>query len=155
MPQPKGNGGRETRGLVPLGLILASDMQSKKPCDFHDTLVRLMARLLDIYMLTSCEHRLPETAANSCRDFLLLYGALSNQAADQGKDLWRVKPKFHLMQELCEFQGVRYGNPRNFWTDRDESFVGLIGTIARPRGGKHTAKSVPVATLNKYRGLVA
>jgi len=153
-PKLKAKGG-ETRGLVPFGLELACQLQEKQNSPYHDTLVKLMARLLDLYMLTSCVDWQPEVAGKSCREFLLLYSSLNRLAQDQGIDLWRIKPKFHLMQELFEFQGTHKGNPRFFWCYRDESFVGLIGTIAHPRGGQHRPATVPVATLNKYRALSA
>ena len=117
--------------------------------------MKLTAKLLDLYMLTSCDEWHAAAATKACRQFLLLYSSLNKQAESRGVGLWRIKPKFHLMQELFETQTPRQGNPRHFWAYKDESFVGLIATIAHPRGGPHTVKSVPVATMNKYRALAA
>ena len=151
-PQLRAKGG-ETRGLVPFGLVLACQMQESAPCTYNDTLKTLMARLLDLYMLTLCGQWHPEVAGKTCREFLLLYSALNKLASGEGSALWHVKPKFHLMQELFEYQGTHQGNPRHFWCYRDESFVGLIGTVAHTRGGNHSPATVPVATLNTYRAL--
>ena len=151
-PKLRAKGG-ETRGLVPFGFALACQMQEKTPCDSNENLVRMMAKLLDLYMVTSLPTWNPEVAERSCREFLVLYRYFNTLAETTGKDLWRLKPKIHLMQELFEYQGHQAGNPRNFWTYRDESFVGFLGTMAHPRGGKHTVASVPVACMNKYRAL--
>ena len=124
--------GAETRGLVPFGFVLATLMHEADPSSYNEAVVKLLARLLDLYMITPCGEWHAEVASKSCREFLLLYAVLQRQAEFEG--IWVVKPKFHLMQELFEFQGPYIGNPRFFWCYRDESFVGLIGTIAHPRG---------------------
>ena len=128
-------------------------MQKAKDVPFHEMLVKLMANLFDLYMVTGHGKWKPEVASNARRNFLLIYASLRNESLANGRDLWVIKPKFHLFQELFEYQGAFLGNPRNFWCYKDESFVGFLATIAHPRGGKHTAASVPLATLQKYRAL--
>ena len=68
---------------------------------------------------------------------MTLYSALSKEAADdEASHRWRLEPNVHLFQEVAEFQGPAHGNPRNFWTQADEDFVGWIVKIARSRGGQ-------------------
>lgn len=45
---------------------------------------------------------------------------------------WRIKPKLHLFQELCEF-GAR--DPQNFWCYMDETFGNVCAILAVRRGG--------------------
>ena len=52
---------------------------------------------------------------------------------------WRLKPKLHMMQELCELQT---DNPSQNWTYQDEDFGGSMAACARVRGGSATAKVV-------------
>ena len=61
---------------------------------------------------------------------------------------WRVKPKMHLMQELCEVQvGCR---PALSWTYRDEEFGGSLAALARRRGGAHSASGVSKSVVLRF-----
>ena len=61
---------------------------------------------------------------------------------------WRVKPKLHLMQELCEEQlGCR---PALFWTYRDEEFGGSLAALGRRRGGAHSASGVSTSIVLRF-----
>ena len=55
-------------------------MHEETPCEFNHTLVKVTTRLLDVYMLTACEDWHPKEAATACRQFLLLYKSLNQQA---------------------------------------------------------------------------
>ncbi len=50
--------------------------------------------------------------------------------------LWHLIPKVHLCQEL-EYQMLELGNPKHYWTYRDESFMGTVKAVciksAHPR----------------------
>ena len=39
-----------------------------------------------------------------------------------------------MVQEMCEVQSELLGNPREFWTYRDESFMGVVSSMAHSRG---------------------
>ena len=70
--------------------------------------------------------------------FLALYSELARSAegGDSGENnMYRVYPKFHMFQELAEFQTASSGDPSRFWAYTDESFVGLLGQMAFSRGG--------------------
>jgi hypothetical protein len=79
--------------------------------------------------------------------FCLLYGALEEQALANGEKTWRVKPKFHMWQELCSM-GI---NPTANWVYRDEDFGGYLAASSRKKGGPHSVKSTGESTLNKFR----
>ena len=61
---------------------------------------------------------------------------------------WRLKPKVHQMQELCE--EALHNASRN-WTNRDEDFGGSMAGFARVRGCKATAKVVGLNVLLKFQ----
>ena len=82
-----------------------------------------------------------------CVKFCILYKALEAYATAADKNLWRVKPKMHLFQELC-FEDA---NPSDSWTYRDEDFGGYLAASSRCRGGKATIRSVNVMVLNNFR----
>ena len=67
--------------------------------------------------------------AENCRRLCLLMVALEEAAVSPA---WRIKPKMHLVQELCE-QGLG-DRPALMWTYRDEHFGGALAKLARRRG---------------------
>jgi len=79
----------------------------------------------------------------SCRRFCLLTVAL--EATDS--KLWRVKPKMHLFQEMCEMQA---SCPTDSWTYRDEDFGGTLAKISRKRGGLSSAMSTAKGVLQRF-----
>ena len=60
---------------------------------------------------------------------------------------WRMKPKTHLMQELCEFTTT---NPSSNWCYRDEDSGGTMAAMARVRGGRGSARVVGTNLLRKF-----
>jgi hypothetical protein len=75
---------------------------------------------------------------------------------DEAKlELWRVKPKLHLMQELLEYQSFLLGNPRGFWEYMDEDFVGVMSTLALKKGGRNTHKACSHGVIDRYRALLS
>jgi hypothetical protein len=82
--------------------------------------------------------------ATSCRKFASLWAALESSGDGIA---WRMKPKVHQMQELCEFCSH---NPSANWTYRDEDFGGSMANLVRIRGGKATPKRVGSNALTKF-----
>jgi hypothetical protein len=58
------------------------------------------------------------------------YSQLSAMHFDDVDRLWKISPKFHLMEHLMQFTAILYGNPRYFWTYADEDLVGHMVDIA-------------------------
>ena len=89
--------------------------------------------------------------ARCSRQFCTLYKALSKEASDD--NLWKLKPKIHTVQEMCEVQSELLSNQREFWTYRDESFMGVVSSMAHSRGGSATASTIPLRVLDTHRAL--
>jgi hypothetical protein len=83
----------------------------------------------------------------NCRRFCLLYVALSDASENP---IFRVKPKMHMFQELCEMGGA--SRPVLHWTYRDEDFGGFVAKLARRRGGKHSVAAQSRAILRRFAG---
>ena len=64
---------------------------------------------------------------------------------------WHCKPKMHICLELAEFIAVQDGNPRDYWTYRDEGCVGEAVGLASHRGGTNSALAHARRMMNKYR----
>ena len=83
--------------------------------------------------------------ADHCRRFCTLYISLEEIDAT-----FRIKPKLHLMQELCEMSLPTC--PAKHWTYRDEDRGGSLARLAQRRGGPKTPFSIGKTTLTKFRG---
>ena len=83
------------------------EMAADTPSPHCQTVLQCVSRLMDLYMLMGVEPFQPQLARQTVRQFSVLYGALSQEAEDTGHpELWRVKPKFHMLQELRPFQST-------------------------------------------------
>ena len=143
--------GGETRGLIRFGAELAQEHYDTQKTDRSHTLSRVFALLYDAYSFVSAEVFDAQAFGDSVRQFLVLYSSLGG--ADDV--FWAVKPKFHLMQELAEFQCADLAmSPRDFWCYQDESFVGWVATFAGSRGGANNADSSALRTIQRYRAWI-
>lgn len=59
-----------------------------------------------------------------------LYTALATDAKERGLKLWKLMPKLHRFQHLCEWQSLSHGNPRYCWTYADEDLAGAMAEVA-------------------------
>ena len=93
-----------------------------------------------------------ELLASSCRRFALTLVALEEEALSKAPSTkrWRVKPKLHLFQELCEFVVASKGNPRLFWCYRDEDWGGELQTMSGSRGGPSSARRTAENMLLRF-----
>ena len=64
------------------------------------------------------------------QQFVGLYTALATEAAERGLKMWKVVPKLHMFQHLCEWQALSSGNPRFYWTYPDEDLAGIMADVA-------------------------
>ena len=148
--------GAETRGLVPFGAQLAREHNANEGSSRSHALMRTFKYLLEFYMFVSQEPYNAPEAAIAARNFLLLYKSLGAHAGG-GSDpkLWIVKPKFHMMQELAEFQAPDLdASPATFWAYKDEDFVGFVAQFAGSRGGANHCQNSCVRTMQRYRAWV-
>ena len=148
---PKFQGkGAETRHLIPFTLEVCQALIEFDPCDLNHEILELFRHLNNFYNTFGQDPFPAKQASESCRLFLLLYREIN---ATTTEDLWKVKPKFHMMAELGGYQVNTSGDPSRFWAYADESFVGLLAKIGSSRGGKRKALTTPTNVLTKYRSL--
>ena len=140
--------GGETRGLIRFAAELAREHFEAAGTDRAHALMRTFAVLYDCYLFVSAIPFDAKAFSDSCRHFLILYASLGN-----GEDgFWSVKPKFHMFQELGEFQCVELDmSPQDFWAYKDEDFVGWVAKFAGSKGGPSNASTAALRTITKYR----
>ena len=129
--------GAETRNLVPWGVELAEALHERYANDHTNAVLGVANNLLDFYVVMHMAKYDAERAARACRQCCILYQALGDEARRLGESGWVAKPKWHLFQELAEFMARESGNPRFFWSYKDEDFVGLESVTKRVRTGSH------------------
>ncbi len=140
--------GAETRHMVPFAMELSAWMYEQDKSELNQSIKDMFANLLSFYGTMGTEPFDKQRAADSAKNFLMLYADVSKRTAE---NVWLVKPKFHMFQEMAEYQGNTSGDPSRFWAYADESFVGIIGQIAHSRGGKRCPTTTPENVIAKYR----
>ena len=146
-PKLRGRAG-EIRGLVAWGKELAD--QYLDDADPLESAVKEAAdHLSKCYQCLSADVFSSPLLKHHSRKFLLLYVAIENNTTNP--KLWRVKPKFHMWQHLCE-SGSR---PSTCWAYRDEDFGGAMAKMGHRRGGRSTptavAERVLVCFMSRFR----
>ena len=150
-PKLRAKGG-ETRHLLPFCAILSKELMglSEHWAAVHHCLDALLECAKTAATFPFDADRLAMYSRRVC----LLWKALSEEQEGQGNlNNWRIKPKMHLFQELCEFKAARFGSPELFWCYMDESWCGFMATAAKRRGGRNPAAAVPERLLNRFRAM--
>ena len=142
--QPKLRGkAAECRFLVPFAQSLVINHFSD--LDPYERTIKQAAFALNrCYDCLSAARFSAPVLARSSKEFALFSCALETHV--DGK-WWRVKPKLHLFQELCECSNSK---PSTCWTYRDEDFGGSMAAISRKRGGKVSPASLSLSVLTKF-----
>ena len=134
----------EARALVPFGVYAAEKwLNDGQPVNAAITLAAQSLR--NCYDNLNPEVFHPETLRKECKCFCLQYFALEHFHA--GSCFWRVKPKFHLFQELCE---MSRNCPSASWTYRDEDFGGTGALYVQRRGGPVEPHSSAQSLLDRF-----
>ena len=141
--------GAETRHLIPFSVALADELYDNEQTALNDMIRHLFYHLLEFYQCMGTEVFDPDRAATSAKSFLILYSDVGKNTAD---NLWLLKPKFHMFQEMAEFQSRSGGDPSRFWCYSDESFIGVLSKMAFSAGGKRVASTTPRNLIDQYRG---
>ena len=149
-PKFKSKGG-ETRSLVPCVVDLARQYHEHTKSLHSKTMMIMFCKLLDFYMAMSMDEFDADYFAKCSLEFCTLYAALAKRTVT--KQYWHLRPKVHMMQELAESMAAELGNPAEFWTYKDESFMGLLASVARSSGGGRRAATMPRVTIDKYRAM--
>ena len=147
--------GAESRYLLTFGAEVACLLADQQPTPHNTTVAALFSKLVSLQSMVSGTALFQkDAAALLCRQVCVLYGALHESMLAQGSpNLWDLKPKVHLLQELVEYQAYVHGNPRNFWCYRDESWCGFWARASKRRGGANSAAMTPDRFLNRHRAL--
>ena len=88
--------------------------------------IRLLQQCPCILSLRQCAQ------LEQCRkSALLCYGTLSAESAEAGSNLWVSKPKWHMYDHCIRLAIKERLNPTYWWCFSDETFIGLIGRLAK------------------------
>ena len=101
----------------------------------------LLADLGDLSKITSDAAK--ANLADNSRRFCSLFVALENVS-----DVFHVRPKMHMMQEMLELSPV--SDPVKNWTYRDEDFGGSAVQLWKPRGGPRSPCTAGHHVLRKF-----
>ena len=137
-----------TRNLAPFAKALSQEfcsgtLHDRRRTALADCLVRFYGILKqDRTIDARGKAELPRLG----RDLCCLYAFLHAEAKEVGMRTWKLVPKFHIFQHLCQTQAVKLGNPRFYWTYPDEDLVGQLSEVARTC---HPS-TMPFVALYKY-----
>lgn len=143
-----------TRHLAAYALYLIIEFGTPNDDEWgeHDTLALAVVQLLNRFyeMLKSESMFLGVSARAEIIELGMmlasLYARLAAMSFAWGIKLWKMQPKLHLFQHLCEDQAPLQGNPRYWWTYGDEDLVGILIGIAE---GVHPS-TIAVSVLFKW-----
>ena len=144
--------GAETRHLVPFGVLLAAELHDVLGTTRSQTILKVATLLFDLYCLFSARPVNAKAIADTCQRLCLMYASLGD-GSDDASSPWRLKPKFHMMCELCQYQVEMFGSPEEFWAYADESFVGFVAEFSERRGGSASASTSCEIVMNRFRAL--
>ena len=144
--------GAETRHLVPFGVLLAADLHQTLGTTRTETILKVASLLFDLYCLFAVRPVDHKAIADVCQRLCLMYSSLGD-GSDDVQASWRLKPKFHMMCEMCQYQVEMFGSPEEFWAYADESFVGFVAEFSERRGGGATASTSCENVMNRFRAL--
>ena len=120
-----------TRHLANYVADLAREVSDGSECDRK--VVAIASGLSRMYAIMAEEGRfLSEPAklelSRLSVAFMDVYGQLSASAVADRVKMWKMTPKFHLLQHICEHQC--WINPRVVWTYGDEDLQHLVKEVA-------------------------
>ena len=131
----------ECRGFMPIAHRMAQDLLSRDD-PFELTVLTATEHLLGCYQ---CLSRTQDeaTLARHSRRFCTLWVSLEEVHGG-----FRIKPKMHLFQELCEMAGPT--QPAAHWAYRDEDVWGSMLTLATRRGGRQAPGSTSQRAIRRF-----
>ena len=135
----------EVKGLVLFGKIMA-----EKYCrddDLVEHSVKMAAHHLNNLYTIVWNRTSFSPAAMHTESFKLRALLRALDAHHPQKNMWRLKPKMHLMEEMCE---KAQDNPLDSATYRDEDWGGAVARWAKRRAGKNTVASTAHNVLTKF-----
>jgi len=140
---------------MPFGVVLAQELHDWYNTEHTLHVLQCATALMDFYKLLGDWQGGEQALGELCQTVCEEYSWLNKEAAALGKNVWRVKPKFHMFQEMSQFQSVELGNPRGFWEYKVEDFVGWVSKLAKRWGGPCTYTSQAYSVILRYRALAS
>ena len=140
----------EMRHLIPSVVEIARLFHAHLKSAYSQAIYDLVSRLLDFYMAIGMDDFDAKALDNTIQDFCLIYKSLA--MSTEGCQCWFLKPKLHMMQELA-YESYDSGDPANYWTYKDEDFVGLIAGIGNSKGGPRNVCSFIESVFLRYSAL--
>ena len=130
--------GAEMRHMIPCVVEIAKRYHAHEASAHSKCILDLFSRLLDFYMSIALTNYDPSVTSRVIQEFCLIYRALVQET----NSCWYFKPKIHLMQELA-LAVFDQGDPANYWTYKDEDYMGLIASMSTSLGGARNPTTVP------------
>lgn len=134
----------EARALIPFGLD-AAERWLVEPTPVNQAIRVAAKSLAECYSHLAPEVYDPAKLRMACRTFCLQYSAL--EAYHNHTCYWKIKPKFHLFQEMCE---MSRSCPSSSWTYRDEDFGGTVALYVKRRGGACSVNVSAQSLLDRF-----
>ena len=136
----------EVKGLVPFGKLMA-DAHCQDNLPVEHTVKIAASHLKNLYDIVWSRHNFnPEAMHHESFRLRNLLRAL-DEFHSSSSNIWRMKPKLHLMEELCEKQT---DNPLDHSTFRDEDWGGAAARWARRRAGPASVASTSSNVISKF-----
>ena len=142
---PKMRGGAAViRHLIPFALQVANKYLNPAN-DYEKTVQQATFHLACMYEQLSADIFDKAVLKDHSRKFAVL--AVACEAAATEPRMFAVKPKLHLMQELCETTATC---PSLHWCYRDEDFGGGTMQTGKRRGGRNKVQGTAATVLKKF-----
>lgn len=146
MPAKLKSKAHECRCLVPFAAEEVARLHAQNKGDVVlDHLTRALGSLRELSQLATEE----EWPAMRAAHLLGIIGSAWNDLADYSPEVFRVKPKFHMLQHLVLHVAPIHGSPARYWCYMDEDWGGRIVKLARHRGGSARAELVALKVLER------
>ena len=151
-PKMRGKG-KINRYLVRFALELAWDMHNLHNCWHTQMVLKVMNNLSQLYSIMKMNW-CPDLASKHSMDLMDALVDLAKESEQMGWCTWSVKPKYHLMEEMYQYQSYEMGNPDTYNEYLDEDFVGQVAKVALRRGGWGTHRAHALGVMSRYRALL-
>ena len=146
--------GAQTRHMVPFAKEIAQQLHAHLQTTHSKWVLQISQVLEDIYFCMD-SYWDSDIVADLSMELGKLYQKLNNEAIKNNSNMWKMKPKLHMVQEMLEYQGKELGNPRGFWEYLDEDFVGMVAKLAMRKGGGNTHRACSGNAMQRCRALLA
>jgi len=134
----------QCRALIPFALRWPQTSWTQH--DIEATATQAMRHLSECYKaLGDSSPSFSAKLKENSTKFALLYCAL--EATNPTGVRCRVKPKLHMLLELCSEGSM----PARFWNYRDEDFGGSVSKLSRRRGGVLSLKAFSNNLLERFK----